>query len=129
MQQPEKKHLTVVIEYEPGAALPNELLQAFATDMPFHGARITAASHEDKLSLIEERELELELENGPDIVQRETDLQIDQQQIADFLFEFGAVTHNDLNDTQSGCVQLNRLDELVDAIENCFDEIQRQNKR
>lgn len=48
-----------------------------------------------------------------------------QQQIVEALYELGVVTHSDLSDSQSGCVRINTLQELLEAIE-CVSHLTNQ---
>lgn len=55
----EKKYLTVVFEYEQGAAYPEMLTKAFAVDGQFKGVTITAISLEDEILRCEKLEADL----------------------------------------------------------------------
>ncbi|WP_157733323.1 hypothetical protein [Vibrio anguillarum] len=52
------KFMTVVIKYEEGAELPKKLTRAFAENVPFEDAEITAISLEDEISRVEQLEAE-----------------------------------------------------------------------
>ncbi|HHP0488785.1 TPA: hypothetical protein ACRZ4F_005199 [Vibrio harveyi] len=47
------KFITVVFKYEEGAELPKKLTKAFAEQLPFEDADITAISLEDEISRAE----------------------------------------------------------------------------
>lgn len=51
---------------------------------------------------------------------------MDRQRIADELYNLGIVTHNNLSDSQSGCVKIKTLQELMEAIEIALDVAQRE---
>jgi len=52
-----KKHITVVFEYEEGANLPLEITKAFSSDSrEFQGVSITSVSMEDEIKRLEELE-------------------------------------------------------------------------
>lgn len=54
-----KKYITVVFEYEQGAALPQELTEAFKGNGEYRGTCISAVSLEDEISRVEKLENEL----------------------------------------------------------------------
>ncbi|QSV17583.1 hypothetical protein [Photobacterium ganghwense] len=50
------RFMTIVIRYDEGAELPKKLTKAFAENIPFEDAEITAISLEDEISRVEELE-------------------------------------------------------------------------
>lgn len=56
MRQKMSRFMTIVIRYDEGAELPKKLTKAFAENIPFEDAEITAISLEDEISRVEELE-------------------------------------------------------------------------
>lgn len=49
-----------------------------------------------------------------------------RQKIADELCSLGVVTHNNLSDSQSGCVKIKTLEDLMEAIEIALGVVERE---